>query len=261
MKKMFLLFVMLFHSLSMFAQSIHEMPGWNKYFTELGIEGSFLLYDLEKVIYYSNAPGRCRERFIPASTFKIPNSLIALETGVLVDENEIIKWDGVKRSYDFWNKDHNLRSAIAVSAVWFYQELAKRIGPEKMQEYINKFNYGNMNIGGGIDKFWLDGELRISPLEQIDFLIRFYKNDLLISQKNIDIVKDIIIIEKTDSTILRAKTGWGKQIGWYVGYFEFNENIYFFANNIDITTDENAKARYLITKAIISEFIMGEKKK
>jgi len=265
MKKLFFLFIIILPSIFTSAQSIEEMPDWNNHFTKIGIEGSFLLYDMNNRIYYSNNPGRCKERFIPASTFKIPNSLIALETGVIKDENEIIKWDGVKRSYDSWNKDHNLRSAIAVSAVWFYQELARRIGTERMQEYLNQFNYGNMNIGGGIDKFWLDGDLRISPIEQIDFLLRFYKNDLPISQKNIDIVKNIIIIEETDSTVLRAKTGWGirfeKQVGWYVGYFEFNENVYFFANNIDIKKDEDAKARYLITKEIISEFVLKKMKK
>jgi len=262
-KSLSVFFVIVIPFLLTNAQSITGVPEWNEYYSSYGISGSFLLYDMNNEIFYSNNEGRSLERFIPASTFKIPNSLIALETGVLKDENEIIKWDGVKRSYDFWNKDHNLRSAIAVSAVWFYQELARRIGAERMKEYLDKFDYGNMDIDGGIDRFWLDGELRISPLEQIQFLLKFYKNELPISQKNSDIVKDIIIIEKTDSTILRAKTGWGarfdKQVGWYVGYFEYEDNIYFFANNIDIEKDEDANARYLITKQILSEFVLNRK--
>jgi beta-lactamase class D len=99
------------------------------------------------------------------------NSVIALETGVVGDpDKDVFKWDGVTRSIPGWNKDHTLRTAIAVSAVPVYQEIARRIGAERMQKYVDAFEYGNRNIGGGIDRFWLTGDLRISPLEQIAFV-------------------------------------------------------------------------------------------
>jgi beta-lactamase class D len=133
--------------------------------------------------YTSNDFRRAKERFLPASTFKIFNSLAALESGVIKDQDEIIKWDSIPRGWEKWDMDHNLRSAIKYSAVWFYQELARRIGEEKMRSYINKTGYGNKNIEGGIDLFWLQGELKISAMEQIEFLKKFMPMNYL-SQKD-----------------------------------------------------------------------------
>ncbi len=130
---------------------------------------------------------------MPASTFKIPNSIIALETGVVEDpDKDIFKWDGVKRSIEAWNKDHTLRSAIAVSAVPVYQEIARRIGPERMQKYVDLMDYGNRDIGGGIDQFWLTGNLRIDPMQQIDFLDRLHRGVLPVSRRSQELVRDII---------------------------------------------------------------------
>src|SRR5207302_1318723 len=113
------------------------------------------------------------QAMLPASTFKIPNSVIALETGVVGDpDKDVFKWDGVVRSIEGWNRDHTLRSAIAASAVPVYQEIARRIGAERMQKYVDLFEYGNRDIGGGVDQFWLTGNLRIDPIQQIDFVDR-----------------------------------------------------------------------------------------
>ena len=164
-----------------------------------GIKGAFLLYDLKNdtVLVY-NQP-RTKNAYLPASTFKIINSMIALETGVIRDEKEILKWDGEKRFAEIWNQDHNLRTAIRYSVVWFYQELARRIGEERMQHYIDAVEYGNQDIGGGIDLFWLQGNIRITMEEQIDLLKRLYKNELPFSQRTLDIVKDIMILEQKDT--------------------------------------------------------------
>ena len=126
-----------------------------------------------------------------------------------------------------------------------------------MQKYIDTVGYGNKNINGGIDLFWLQGDLRITPKEQINFLVRLYINDLPFSQRTMDIVKDIMIFEKTDSYVLRAKTGWGarltRQIGWFVGYVVRGNDVFFFANNININNDEDAEGRISITKDILKE--------
>jgi beta-lactamase class D len=232
-----------------------ERPDFGKYFQQAGVKGTFLLYDLKQDRYLVYNPQRANTSFIPASTFKIFNSLVALETGVIKDENEVIKWDGVKRKFPEWNKDQTMRSAIAGSVIWFYQELARRIGQEQMQHYINLANYGNRDISGGIDQFWLTGGLRISPKQQIDLLVKLYQNQLPFSQQTMAIVKDIIINEKTNDYTLRGKTGWGweftPQVGWYVGYLERGDRVYFFALNVDINKPEDIKARIAITKSIL----------
>jgi len=232
-----------------------ERPDFGKYFQQAGVQGTFLLYDLKQDRYLVYNSQRANTSILPVSTFKIFNSLVALETGVIKDENEVIKWDGTLQKFPEWNKDQTMRSAIAGSVIWFYQELARRIGQERMQRYINLANYGNRDISGGIDQFWLKGGLRISPKQQIDLLVKLYQNKLPFSQRTIATVKDILINEKTNDYVLRGKTGWGwdvtPQIGWYVGYLEQGDRVYFFALNMDINKPEDTKARMAITKNIL----------
>ncbi len=234
-----------------------EKPNWSKYFQAANVQGCFLLYDLQKNTYFAYDKKRVKTGFIPASTFKIFNSLVALETGAVRDESEILKWNGIPQKFPNWNQDHDMRTAFKNSTVWFYQEMARRIGQDRMQRYINKVNYGNNNIGGGIDRFWLDGDLRTTAKEQIDFLVKLYRNELPFSPRTINIVKDISISEKTDKYTLRGKTGWAfdvtPQIGWWVGYVERDGKAYFFAINIDIKKDKDLAARQEITKNILSE--------
>lgn len=233
-----------------------ERPDFSKYFQQAGVKGTILIYDLKKSRYLVYNAKRANTGYIPASTFKIFNSLVALETGVVKDENEVIKWDGVKREIPEWNQDHTMKSAIKVSAVWFYQELARRIGEKRMQRYINLTNYGNRDIGGGIDKFWLEGDLRITPKEQIDFLVKLHNNNLPFSPRAIAIVKNIITTEKTDNYVLRGKTGWKGKVGWYVGYLESGGNTYFFATELDIAAPKDTKARIEITRSILKDMGM-----
>lgn len=161
------------------------------------------------------------ERLNPCSTFKILNSLIALDTHVIKNENEIIPWDKHIRRYDVWNKDHSMRSAIAVSTVWFYQELARRVGAKRMQEMVEKANYGNHDTSKTLTNFWLsDGSLKISPQEQTLFLAKLMENSLPFSQRAMSIVKDIIILTKTENFTFAGKTGSCSGIGWFVGFVE-----------------------------------------
>lgn len=206
-----------------------------------GFKGAFVLYDNSNQ-YIRYNPERCVEQFIPASTFKIMNSLIGLETGVIPDENYVIKWDGTQNVISSWNQDHTLKTAIQNSVVWYYQELARRVGREKMQYYVDAAQYGNQNISGRIDTFWLEGELRISADEQVEFLKRLYKGDLPFSQRSISIVKEILVLEEAESYKLSGKTGSGQRItpheGWFVGYLETNGNVYFFATNLESSSPD-----------------------
>lgn len=221
---------------------------FERQFKEIGVEGSILIYDLKANRTYQHNPTRNATSYLPASTFKILNSLISLETGVISDEVAVLTWDGIKRDIEEWNHDLNMKEAYKRSAVWFYQVLARKVGHERMQDWVTKVGYGNKKIGveKDIDKFWLGGELRITPQEQIQFLRRLYNQDLPFSQRTFSIVKNIMVVEQTPEYTIRAKTGLGQvapQIGWYVGYLEKNKNVYFFAVNIDIRNDKDVAAR------------------
>lgn len=251
MKTVFLL--LLFVTISAQAQDV------KKYFDEYDVKGSFMVYDMYSGKYYYYDSARCFTRFTPASTFKIPNSIIGLETGVIADENYIIKWDSTN-SRETCNRDLTLKDAIKFSCVWYYKELARRVGTEKMQMMLNGFNYGNKDISGGVDKFWLEGSLKISQKEQIEFLKKLYNYELPVSKRSIDILKNIIMIDSTGSYIMRGKTGWGfedkKDIGWLVGWIEKSDNIYFYAINIETDKDNPrfAESRKAITEKILRDF-------
>lgn len=233
---------------------------FKEFFEANNADGSFVLYNqnADSYIYY-NKP-LTTEMFSPASTFKICNSLIGLETGVIKDANFVIPWDSVTRSYYLWNQDTNLRMAFKNSTVWYYQELARRVGGEKMNYWLKKSNYGNADTTGGIDQFWLSGGLRVSPKQQIEFLKLLRNNKLPFSQRSMDIVKDIMIAKDTLGYVVRAKTGWGddstKYIGWYVGYVEKGGNVYYFSTcmltrGLDDTYIRNARKE--ITYSILNK--------
>jgi beta-lactamase class D len=231
---------------------------FKKFFDEFHVQGSFALYDLNKDFYTFYNKEQFTQKYTPPSTFKICNSLIGLETGVVCDEHFVIKWDSVKRQVPAWNHDHDMEMAFKNSTVWYYQEIARRIGGKRMKYWLDKAHYGNADTTGGIDKFWLSGNLRISPEQQIDFLKRFYKNELPFSKRSVDIVKKIMIVEKTNDFVMRAKSGWGLQnntdIGWYIGYVEKENQVYFFSTCIQNTDTSNTgfpKARIEITKNIL----------
>jgi beta-lactamase class D len=236
---------------------IPQSIDFGRHFQELGVQGSILIEDLKQNRTYQHNPQRNATTFLPASTFKILNSLISLETGVISDELQILTWDGIQRQIPAWNRDLNMKEAIKLSAVWFYQVLARRVGYDRMQKWVIQAGYGNQKIGSkeDIDRFWLQGELRITPQEQIQFLRHLYKNELPFSERSLSIVKDILIVEKTPDYTIRAKTGWvgfegmaKPEIGWYVGYLEKGDNIYFFATNIDMQSQKDASARIQLTR-------------
>lgn len=217
---------------------------FKKYYDEQKVTGSFVLYNVNDAAYTIYNKEDIDVATTPASTFKILNSLISIETGAVADENEIIKWDGVKRGVDKWNADTDLKTAYQNSTVWFYQQLARRVGPQKMKEWVDKVNYGNRNITGAVDMFWLNDSLKISPLQQIDFLTRLSQNKLPFSKRTTDIMRKVMIAKDTTDFVLRAKTGWAannvRDMGWYVGYIETGKNTYVFANRIAAADTNNA---------------------
>jgi len=219
-------------------------------FKKTKINGTIVLSSLKDNKEYISNNSRAIKRYIPASTFKIPNTLIALEERVIKDQYEIIKWDGIKRFYEPWNKDQTLQSAISISCVWCYQKLAKKIGNDKYLYYLKKLHYGNEKTGSDVSTFWLEGDIKISAIEQIEFLKKLYENNLPFKQKYMDITKEILTVEKTDEYIINAKSGWSGKIGWYVGYVETKNNIWFFALNADIKKEELKYRKQIVMESL-----------
>jgi len=225
-------------------QSIQEIDFTNIF---KGYKGTIVVYDSQQDNYFIHNIERANRRFSPFSTYKIANSIIALETKVLGSTEEQFIWD--TSSYPVeqwwprqWLKSHTMRSAIKFSVVPFYREIATRVGKKRMQEFVEKFNYGNKDISSGEDDFWLNGSLSISAMEQIEFLRNFYNNSFWVSPQTISAVKDILVQEESSQYRLSAKTGAGtgidsvnlqRALGWYVGYVEKGTHCYYFAMNIE----------------------------
>ncbi|MEM6784438.1 MAG: penicillin-binding transpeptidase domain-containing protein [Bacteroidota bacterium] len=215
-------------------------PDFARAFEDEGVDGTFVLAVLSgEPLLDAAAIGidrlqvhnleRATTRYLPASTFKIPNALVALESGVVADSNEVFVWDGVERFASAWNQDLTLGPALRASAVWVFQDIARRVGEDRMQGYVDRLGYGNLDISGGIDLFWLNGGLRISALEQITLLEGLARGSLPFSSPTQKAVRSMMTVERgvlTDGTpyVLRAKTGWANapepDIGWWVGYVE-----------------------------------------
>lgn len=214
--------------------TIDYQPALGEAIAAAGYAGTFVLLDphahtliVAEPQPAAGATSMAQTRFVPASTFKIPSSIIALETGVADGPEFALAWDGVTREVDAWNRDHVLRSAYASSVVWFYQSLARQIGRERMQTWIDRLDYGNRSLAGAaIDEFWLSGPLAISPREQVEFLQRLHAGELPIRERTRTIMLDDIMIHerREGGTIVRAKTGWAagetQNIGWFVGSVE-----------------------------------------
>lgn len=237
-----------------------------KPFQDCQIKGSITVYDYKNQNWIFSDKADSQKETLPASTFKIINSLIALETGVIADENEIIKWLGEVDTvlYGFRPdiyKDLTLKQAFEQSAGWVYIELAKKIGKDRYQSYLRKCNYGNLDLSEKDADFWNFGSFSISPINQITFLKDLYEEKLPFSKHTYQIVKRMMVAERTDHYTISAKTGWTrygeKDTGWWVGYLERKENVYFFATRLikeRKTPNPNfAQCRKEITKAILRQ--------
>jgi beta-lactamase class D len=222
----------------------------------LKVTGAILIYDVKNKTYYSNDFTWAKTGIIPASTFKIPNSIIALETGIIKNDTVIFKWNGEKRRFKKWEEDLTFKKAFQVSCVPCYQEIARKVDVKRMKSYLKKLNYNGMVFDTvTIDNFWLQGKSKFSQMQQIDFLERLYFSKLPISIRTENIMKDIMQMEKTESYVLSGKSGWGMRNeinnGWLVGFLETNNSVYFFATNVEkqeTTMDEFPIIRLNATK-------------
>lgn len=216
------LFLMFFgvNACSTFPQSIQYRSELNQIRESAGFSGAVLIFDTVTDEYFASDIKMVKEGFIPASTFKIFSSLVALETGV-VAFNDVLSWDGVVRDRSEINKDLSLSQAFTLSALPHYQELVRKIGKAEMERFLTLVGYGNANMQGGLDRFWIDGGLRISPFQQVRFLKRLLDNNLPFSQATMEAVRKLLLNAYPTPSI-SAKTGWtdiaGQNFGWWVGW-------------------------------------------
>jgi beta-lactamase class D len=215
-------------------------PSLEKYFIDENLKGSITIYELNGNKWiYSDKKDAFRET-LPASTFKIPHLLIALQEKI-INPDTVFLWDKKERSFGgkpvaVWNQNTDIIKAFKNSTVWFFVEISKKIDRNTYRKYLQRFSYGNQKLDGENPDFWNYGEFAISPKNQIEFMINLYKNTLPISGNHTEYIKYMMIDQKNDDYTLRGKTGWGKknglEIGWYVGYVETKSSTVFFATRI-----------------------------
>lgn len=239
-----------------------------KYFDAKNVEGCFTMLN--------NADGRITvynmamdtTRYTPASTFKIVNSPIGLQTGAITSDKMIIKWDGVKRWNADWNKDLDMKEAFRASSVPYYQEVARRIGADTMKRWVDSIAYGNMDVSGPVDSFWLNNKLKVSPDEQLGLLKKLYFDQLPFRKSVHQSVRDAMLQEDNTAYRLSYKTGWGfdeqkNNIGWIVGWIEENRHVYFFVTLVK-SPDQKIDMKWVrmgILKDILKHYGFMEGKK
>ena len=215
------------------------LPELSKELQAERVTGSIALFDTQEGVLGCSDVDKCQEAVLPASTFKIPHSMVAFETGAVETPDTVIAWDRQSYSNVDWNQDLKFRDAFRLSCVPCYRDIARKVGATGEQEWLNKLGYGNRDMSGAADMFWLRGGLRISPVEQIDFLRRFDGNQLPISERTADWVRDIMTLDVTEKYVLRGKTGSTappeqlRELGWFVGWLELGERRVFFATLLD----------------------------
>jgi beta-lactamase class D len=231
-----------------------------KYFDQEKVDGCFALYDnaLNQFTIYNMK--RDTTRMLPASTFKIVNALIALQTGRVTDDSTLIKWDSVVRPRTEINRDLSLYQAFRLSSVPHFQSIARSIGKDTMRAWMDSLQYGNKNLGSQIDQFWLDNSLKISPDEQLGLVKRLYFRQLPFRASIQDIVKRMMIQENNTTYQLAYKTGLGKDdkgqnIAWVLGWIEENRHVYPFVLNLGTGDDaaDLSESRLRILKGILTQ--------
>ena len=247
--------------------NVKQDKSLKKYFDQNKVDGCFALMDNATGKFTVYNLSRYRDSsYLPASTFKIVNSLIGLQTGKIVNDSMVIPWDGITRSREEWNKDLNMYEAFRVSAVPYYQEVARRIGKDTMQLWLDSLKYGvkdskeKVLLTSAVDSFWLDNSIKITPDQQLGLVKRLYFDQLPFFKSYQEVVKRAMLFEDNANYRLGYKTGWGfsekgHAIGWILGWIEENKHPYFFVLNLE-SPDKNydmGKVRLQMLKDILKQ--------
>ena len=229
---------------------------FSSYFGEY--EGSFVLYDLGNDSWSIHNMYHATLRVAPDSTYKIYDALFGLEEGVITPEDSFIAWNGESYPFEAWNADQTLQSAMASSVNWYFQSIDEQLGIVDLYNYIKEIGYGNENMSGDISSYWMESSLEISPVEQVELLIKLQNNNFGFAPENINAVKDAICLSSSDAVTFYGKTGTGRVDGqdvngWFVGFLETADNTYFFATNIGADNNATGGNATEITMSILSD--------
>jgi len=224
------------------------------FYQEHGLTGTMVIENLSGKKHFILNAKRANTPLLPASTFKILNTLIGLSCGVIHPNSHFI-WDKKRHRFSAWNQDHNLSSAFHISCVWCYQQMAKKIGLDAYKMYLKRMEYGNQKTGSVVTSFWLEGDLRITALEQVEFLKRLYHETLPFSKSHQQYLKSMMHSETSTGYTLYAKTGWATRTkvphGWFVGFIETSNDVWLFAHNMTMPSLKLAPYRKtLLLKAL-----------
>ncbi len=221
-------------------------------------KGSFVLYDSSKDAWTIYNKEAALEQITPNSTYKIYDALLGLESGIITPEQSKMTWNGEECPFDAWESDQNLNSAMHSSVNWYFQRIDHITGADTIKSFLQNISYGNQQIGNNLDLYWTDFSLKISPIEQVELLRNFYQNDFKFSNDNINAVKNAILIDDTPTGTLSGKTGTGRvddkdTNGWFIGYIEKSGHVYYFATNIQGTTNTTGSVAREISLSVLSD--------
>ena len=222
-----------------------------------GYEGSFVLYDLKGDTWNIYDMEQATSRTSPNSTYKIYDALFGLEEGVITPNDSFMAWDKTDYPFEAWNRNQNLFSAMQSSVNWYFEEIDKQIGSSAIQDYIRKIRYGNEDVRNSRTAYWMQGALKISPVEQVELLAALHNNRFDFAPENIDAVKNSICLFSSESKTLYGKTGTGRVDGqdvngWFVGFIETADNTYFFGSNIQAAENATGSKASEISLSILS---------
>ena len=221
-------------------------------------DGSFVLYDNHLDSWKIYNLEEANKRIPPDSTYKIYDALLGLESGIITPEHSSMAWNGEHFSYSAWENDQDLNSAMQNSVNWYFQTMDSQLGLNKIQEFLNEIEYGNQTTSSNLKLYWSDFSLKISPIEQVELLKKFNTNGFHLHSQNVLSVKNAIKIAGTSDGTFYGKTGTGcidgQDInGWFIGYIETSDNIYYFATNIQSDSNATGKKALEITSAILKK--------
>lgn len=239
---------------------VEERPDFTALVDDTGFYGCVAVYDISEGVCFAGYGEQLDDPRIPASTFKVCSSLVALQTGVIEGPDSVIPWDGVERSRPEINKDLTFRNALQVSAVPHYQQLVRKIGPQRMQHWVDAVAYGNQDLSGGDGQFWLVGGLRITPREQLLFLEKLVRESLAFDRRHQSTVKDMMLIEAGEDYRLFGKTGWAtlegdSHFGWWVGWVETEGGVFVFVSSLQAkgSADGFGNARLAVARGALAK--------
>lgn len=223
-----------------------------------GYKGSFVLYDLKSDAWSIYNMNHATLRTAPESTYKIYDALFGLEEGIITPKDSFMAWNGTDYPFEAWNADQNLYSAMQSSVNWYFQKIDRQLGASSLRSYMKEIGYGNEIINSDLSSYWMQSELKISPVEQVELLTSLYDNDFGFSPENVNTVKDSICLFSSENISFYGKTGTGRINdndinGWFIGYVETAGGTYFFSTNIQSTENATGNKASEISFSILSD--------